>query len=520
MLPFTKKPKLGLAAAAASKHGGHRAQGPHNTRATAVSALGAETSDVESLKEEDEFSQEEEDEQLQIQSSLPLYLDHLFGLFIGQGCSSTQSATGMLDSGAAPRTSITETPQTHTDYNTPHISTPPLHQCAAPMLDSQGFLSTAHSVNTILTIRSSPSTQTQPLFSLSSLPNIIPDSLYIESCTTVADSLYVESCTTVSDSLLPQTRVSPIGSGTVRQESPVLFHSPEPSHIKQTPVSKAETCITHSDVCKVESGPPPCFSGDFQTHNQTTATEGGKIQTSVVKGGKNQTTAIEGGKFQTSIVKGGENQTSVVGGGKNQTSVVKGGENQTSVVKGGENQTSVVEGGKNQTSVVKGGENQTSVVKGGKNQTTAIEGGKFQTSVVKGGENQTSVVGGGKNQTSVVKGGENQTSVVEGGKNQTSVVKGGENQTSVVEGGENQSSVVEGGVACGQKVASNTPKVTSKKRKRSLGHLSVGEKYVCPPGTTPLKDCTELHTSVSLFAFVLLGECCVHHVTMRLTMFQ
>lgn len=357
MQPSAKKPKLDLATA--SKHGGNSAQGPYNVRATSVCAIVTETSDNVCKTElrEDELSQAD-DEELQIQSSLPLYLDHLYGLYIGQGDSSTQSAIGTIDSGS-PHSRIGFSPQSCTDcnFNTPNINTSPLDQYAVPLmdsqdqyavplLDSQGFISTARTVYTTC-MQTPPPTQTELLFSLSSLPNIIPDSLSTESCTTVADSL------------LPiDTHVSPVV--TVRQASPLLFLSPEPSLSRQIPHSKQnESDIANSDGCMLnhitdntEPGPPT----DSKTHVQT--------------------------------------------------------------------------------------------------------------------------------------------SVAEEGRTQTSVAEGGSTQTSVAEGGE----------ACEWKISIHTPNVTSKKRKRSLGHISVGDEYVCPPGTIALKDCTQQHTTVSLFAFVLIGE--------------
>ena len=195
-----------------------------------------------------DFSQEEEEENSQIQASLPLYFDHMFGTYIGHSQS-----------------------QAPLDLSRPHCCSPQQQQhrslCVSTsdtqLLDSQGFIFNSSSPH----VSSPLSSPTQCQFQLS-------DTKAITKTQTITSLL----SPTVSTS--PSSDTSSPSNRSNRSGTPVLFpspagHSPE-SIILQTLQEKQ---ATHKQQCHDDNEEPlltvPCSCAQ-QSHCSVSESKDGK----------------------------------------------------------------------------------------------------------------------------------------------------------------------------------------------------------------------------------------------------
>lgn len=217
MEPPRKAPKLSLTEAADIVNQQHpNLESVHQTAASRSSDSVAQDPEQTSTKEaaaaDDDFSQEEEEENTQIQASLPLYFDHLFGTFIGHSQS-----------------------QIHSSFH------PPVSQLQAILpqgsfgfsltdtriLDSQGFI-----FNSSTPSKTPFSAPPPPSSSPAQTTQLLPCQPIVDSAnaaTVLKSSSSVESPAAIIFSSPSSTSSSP-GTRSNHSGTPVLFPSPSSVH--------------------------------------------------------------------------------------------------------------------------------------------------------------------------------------------------------------------------------------------------------------------------------------------------
>lgn len=177
-----------------------------------------------------DFSQEEEEENAQIQASLPLYFDHVFGTCVGH---SQSQAAGSLPHVASQSQYIL--PQSSLGFSSD-----------SRLLDSQGFIFDSSTILIGSSIPASSSVSPTRTQFLKSQPT---DTVAIA-------STLQHSSPAMSILSSPSSTSSSPSSRSNRSGTPVLFPSPSQSSV-------------HSCSPKVEAIPEPTIHGDKGTQCQT-----------------------------------------------------------------------------------------------------------------------------------------------------------------------------------------------------------------------------------------------------------
>lgn len=225
MEPPRKAPKLSLTEAADVVNEQHsNLETVHQTSSSDFAAQSANEAGGSVATDDDDFSQEEEEENTQIQASLPLYFDHLFGICIGHSQSQIHSS---FHRGPISESSQAILPQCSFGFSWTDMDT--------RILDSQGFIFNSSVASKSPLSTPPPSSSSSPTQQTAQLLPCRQPSIAGSSNATVfklvssSSSSSSQSPAAIIFSSPSSTSSSPGSTRSNRSGTPVLFPSPSSS---------------------------------------------------------------------------------------------------------------------------------------------------------------------------------------------------------------------------------------------------------------------------------------------------